>query len=311
MRALQEQDFDKMAARVVDRFMGGAKLADAATEEAMGGQLAPDQIERLVQTANTLAFLRLMEQQKAQAGAAGPDMTQEFDPIDPRQIMQQIVGQVDVPHMDAPAMPEGMDTSMDHAMPLPEEHAPPRDGDGDGKVDFDDDHDDDDNDGPFPKGEKQTAKEKADGKDKKKAPPKAPEKDEPKEAAFRDHRRRKLLGILEDQYKQAEWSFEDALADITRQLKIAYRAPELSLFEKDALALDNSELGIAVQNMVREARGWPALSFEDARAKHAALEDRHLVVETSVTQAFERLMKIATDAHKLRQGADYLRAQCD
>ena len=100
MRALQDNDFEQMATRVVDRFMSGSKLADAATDEAMGGQLTPDQIERMVQAANTMAFLRLMEQQKAQATGAGPDMTHEFDPIDTRQIMEQIMGQVPTPHAD-------------------------------------------------------------------------------------------------------------------------------------------------------------------------------------------------------------------
>lgn len=308
MRALQEQDFDKMASRVVDQFMSGAKLADAATQEAMGGQLAPDQIERLVQAANTLAFLRLMEQQKAQGAPAGPDMTQEFDPIDARQIMQQIVGQVPTPHDDS-MMPPHPEPDGDEG-PLPTEAPMPRDGDGDGKVDFDGDHDDDD-DGPFPKGEKQKAKEKDEGKSKKKAPPKSPGKDEPKEAAFRDHRRRKLLGILEDQYKQAEWSFEDALADLTRRMKVAHGAPILETFEKDALALDSSEIGIAVQNAVRASRGWSMLDPSLAQDKTAALADRHVVIETDVTRAFEHLVKVATDAHKLRQGADYLRSQCD
>ena len=92
MRAFREQDFDQMAERVVDRFMNGDKLADAATAEAMGGELNPDQIARLVQSANTMAFLRLMDQQKAQGGA---DMTHEFDPIDPRQVLQQIVQQTE------------------------------------------------------------------------------------------------------------------------------------------------------------------------------------------------------------------------
>jgi hypothetical protein len=317
MRALQEQDFDKMAARVVDRFMSGDKLADAATHEAMGGQLAPDQIERLVQAANTMAFLRLMEQQKAHAGAAGgsPDMTQEFDPIDPRQIMQQIVGQTDVPHMGAPEMPQGMDSGMgmspgmDHEMPLPNEQAPPRDGDGDGKTDDDGDHDDDDDDGPFPKGKAQKAKDKEKAKPKK-SEPKA-EKDTAKEAAFRSRRQRKLLDVLEDQYKQAEWAFEDALAGITRQLKVAHGAPTVDAFEKDALALDSSEIGVVVQNVVRASRGWSALDPDATLAKVASLTDRHVVIETNITRAFEQLVKIATDAHKLRQAADYLRVQCD
>ena len=38
MPALRAHDFDKAAARVVDKFLsGGVKLADAAAEEAMAG----------------------------------------------------------------------------------------------------------------------------------------------------------------------------------------------------------------------------------------------------------------------------------
>lgn len=324
MRALQEQDFDQMAARVVDRFMSGDKLADAATGEAMGGELNPDQIERLVETANTMAFLRLMEQQKAHAagGATGPDMTHEFDPIDARQVIQQITNNVDVPHMgggpemsggpEMNGMPPGPDPDM---APLPEEHgssaAPPfakkKDGDGDNKVDFDGDHDDDDNDGPFPKGKKQKDKDKEAPK---KDTAKPPKKDETKEAAFRARRQRKLADVLDDQYKQAEWVFEDELSRMSVMLKRAHGAPTLAAFEKDALALANDEIGLVVQNMVRESRGWPGLTPDDAREKHAAIADRHLVTETDVTRAFERLVKIATEAAKLQKGAAFLRSQC-
>ncbi len=311
MRALQDHDFEQMATRVVDRFMSGSKLADAATQEAMGGELAPDQIERMVQAANTMAFLRLMEQQKAQATGAAPDMTHEFDPIDTRQIVQQIMGQVPMPHagVDESAM---HDQSMDHAMPLPDEigaQPPKRDGDGDGKIDFDGDHDDDDDDGPFPKGEKQKAKDKEKAKDKK-SPPKAPEKDTAKEAAFRDRRRRKLADVFDDQYQQAEWAFEDEMVKLGQLLRRAHGAPSMLEFEKNALAIDGSEIGVVVLNMVREARGWPSVSMDDARAKHAALVDRHVVDDNETTRSYERLVKIASEAARLKQGAEFLRSQC-
>lgn len=305
MRALQDHDFEQMATRVVDRFMGGSKLADAATQEAMGGELSPDQIERLVQSSNTMAFLRLMEQQKAQTGAAGPDMTHEFDPIDTRHIIEQIMGQVPQPHMDAD--PSAMhDQSMDAAMPLPDER-PKRDGDGDGKTDDDEDGDDDDNDGPFPKGEKQKSKDK---KAPKKTPPKPPEKDVAKEAAFRDRRRLKLAGVFDDQYKQAEWAFEDEFAKLAQLLRRAHGAPDMATFEKNALAIDGSDVGVVVLNMVRANRGWPSVSVDDARAKHAAFLDRHIVDDNDTTRSYERLVKIATEAARLKQGAEWLRTQC-
>lgn len=321
MQAFREQDFDKMAERVVDQFMGGAKLADAATSEAMGGLLNPDQIARLVQAANTMAFLRLMDQQKAQGGA---DMTHEFDPIDARQIMQQIVGQTPEhsdfggqhgtgsPGMDPDAGPD--------AGPLPDEmgahHAPPQFGEGEAQQAMGNDEPkgppiDDDNDGPFPKGEKQKSKDDSDDtKKSKKKPAAKPEKDEPKEAAFRDRRMHKLADVLEDQYKQAEWAFEDVFSNLQRQLQRAHGAPSAETFEKDALALHGDAIGIVVLNMVKESQGLPMLEFADANAKTAALHDRHLVDETEANKLFATMVKIATEAARLKSGAEYARAQC-
>lgn len=317
MRAYREQDFDKMAERIVDRFMSGEKLADAAMGEAMEGQLNPDQIARLVQAANTMAFLRLMEQQKAQGV---PDMTHEFDPIDPRQVMQQMVHSVDVPHMDAPPEHAHAEPDGDEG-PLPDEmqHGPGADdqevhvhGD-DSEVHVHGDEDDnDDNDGPFPKGEKQKAKEKADKKDKpdKKDGPKEPKKDEAKEAAFRARRLRKFAEVLEDQYRQAEWAFEDVFANLQRQLNRAHGAPSMEAFEKDALALHGDEIGVAMLNMVRLERGMPAIEYDTAVTKTASLADRHLVEETEVTRLFEQMVKIATEASKLQRGAAHVRSLC-
>jgi hypothetical protein len=312
MRAYGEQDFDKMAERIVDRFMGGAKLADAAMGEAMQGQLNPDQIARLVQAANTMAFLRLMEQQKSQGV---PDMTHEFDPIDPREVMQQMVHSVDVPHMDAPqphAEPDGDEG------PLPDEmhHGPGGGDDQEVHVHGDESEvhvhgDEDDNDGPFPKGKKQKEKEKADKKDgPKKDGPKEPKKDEAKEAAFRERRLRKFAEVLEDQYRQAEWAFEDAFANLQRQLNRAHGAPTMEAFEKDALALHGDEIGVAMLNMVRLERGMPALEYDAALTKTAALADRHLVEETDVTRLFDQIVKIATEASKLQRGAAHVRSLC-
>jgi hypothetical protein len=322
MRAFREQDFDKMAERVVDRFMSGDKLADAATEEAMGGELNPDQIARLVQAANTQAFLRLMDQQKAQGGA---DMTHEFDPIDARQIVQQIVSGTGAPDMGGMGGQPHAEPDGDEG-PLPDEmgaqHMQHIDHPGDEPHDSmhvdhpgDEPHEsqhvppmDDDNDGPFPKGKKQKVED--DDKPKKKGPPKPPEKDRAKEAAFRSRRMHKLADILEDQYKQAEWAFEDTFSNLQMLLKRAHLAPTPAEFEKNALALHGHEIGIVVLNMVKQAQGLPAIEFEAAFEKTAALRDRHLVVETDSTRAFEALVKIAVEANRLRSGAVYARSQC-
>ena len=319
MRAFREQDFDQMAERVVDRFMNGDKLADAATHEAMDGSLNPDQIARLAQSANTMAFLRLMEHQKAQGGH---DMTNEFDPIDARQIIQQLIAQAQPMVQGHPSDPHdmgaagGMSPGHDgDTGPLPNEmnrHAlggdelpdPTPDADGGS----DDAGDDEDADGPFPKGKKQKAQE--DKGSKKKAPPFVAQKDEPKEAAFRERRLRKFASVLEDQYKQAEWAFEDSFANLGRQLDRAHGAPTMEAFEKDALSLHGHDVGFVVLNMVRGDRGLAPLEFEDARSKVAALADRHVVEENEALRIFDRLVKIAGDAARLQGGAIHVRTLC-
>lgn len=342
MRALREKDYDDMAGRVVDRFMRGeTKLADAAVAEAMHGQLNPDQIERLVQAANAMAFLRMMEERKSQGA---PDMTHEFDPVDTRSVMQQIIGQTPMGggHPDLGLLgsggeghpePHGMPPGMGHAEPheephddgpLPDEMAAHR-GDGSDQevhVHGDDSevhvHDDDsDSDGPFPKGEKQKAKDKgnkdkakADDKPEKKGPPKPSEKDEQKEAAFRQRRMRKLAETLEDQYRQAELSFDEGYEHLAREFKLASGAPRFDAFEKDAMALSDPEHSAIVLNLLRQDRGLEPIAVAAVQEKHAALADRHVSDDYPALRLFERLVKIASEADRVRRGAEYARSQC-
>lgn len=313
MRAYQEHDFEKMATRVVDRFMNGEKLADVAAAEAQQCQLNPDQIDRLAHSANTMAFLRLMEQQKAQGK---PDMTSEFDPIDARQILQLLMGQMGGAHPDAGAMPH-LEPDGDEG-PLPDEtHGGPVGFVGEGEAQLAMGNNqlknappiDDDNDGPFPKGQKQKAKDDGDKKPKK-APPSDAKKDEAKEAAFRARRMRKLADVLEDQLKQAELAFDDAFGALQTQLRRAHGAPSAAAFEKDALALHDSPAGRVVLAMVQESRGWPVTTPDEANVKTAALADRHLVDDTEANRTFAALVKIATEASRIKQGIEHVRGQC-
>lgn len=324
MRAYHERDYDDMAGRVVERFLRGeTKLADAAVQEAMSGQLNPDQIERLVQAANTMAFLRMMEARKAEGA---PDMTHEFDPVDTASVLQSIVGQTPFQHdMDLmeghggapPPVSSGSDELPDE---MSARRAPPSFGEGEAQG-MAGNHAPkaspiDDNDGPFPKGEKQKAKEDASsskdvGDDKpKKEPPKPAEKDEKKEAAIRHRRMRKLADVLDDQYLQAELAFEEGYQRLTRQFKLAHGAVQFDVFEKDAMSLDGSEHAALVLNLLREERGLPPVDATVTRAKHAELSDRHVVPDTEATRLFEHLVRIACEADRVKRGADHARALC-
>lgn len=297
MRPLSEQDFDKMATRVVDQFMGGRKLAEVAADEAAQAQLTPDQIERLVQAANTMAFLRLMEEQKAHAREGGPDMTREFDPIDAGAVIKSLLG--------AAAPGEGM-MEATPGVGL-DELSLDADNDDECEDDYEDSSEDDDNDGPFPKGDKQ--KQAEHGRNKRAAVA-AAVPDRLKVAAFADRRNRKLLGILEDQYRQAEWAFEDEFSKLATVLKRASNTPSLAAFEKDAMALHPDAAGTTVLNLVRGSRGMPALSLEYVQDKYASLADRHIVDDNEAVRLFDKLVKIANQASKLQTGVTYLREKC-
>jgi hypothetical protein len=320
MPALREHDFDKLATQVVDEFLAKrAKLADAAANVAMQNGLNPDQIERLTQSANTMAFLRMMEDTKAQGGQ---DLTQEFDPVDSRQVIRIVIDNTGVhveadPSVDvqptggAPGgdelpdemsalraqgspgempggMPEGMPggepPEMDAAGGAPSKKAPPFGKKN--KKDGDDDAEDDE------------------------TPKKSKKPESEKEAGQRMMRTRKLAGVLEDQRLQADIVFEDTYEKLAARFKRIYTAMPFEAFEKDALAEHGDEVGIQVLNILRTGRNMPALGMEEACSKVAALEDRHLTEESVELSLFGALVKTAREAKRLDHGIAVLRSQC-
>ncbi len=283
MPVLRDQDFDKMASDVVDQFLSGKmKLAQAAAKQASDARLNPDQIERLAQSANTMTFLRLMDRAK-QAGAG--ELTEEFDPIDSGQVIKIVIDSTGVHITPPPGMPVEHDEA-EHE--LPNEMAATR--------------------APVGEGEAMLAA----GKDEPKSPKKDDEEKEesPKEAQFRVLRMRKLAGILEDQYKQAELAFEDTSKLLTDRFRRAYQDVSFETFEKDALAECGDEVGIQVLNAIRAERRLPALDTQVAFEKSAALQDRHVSSETSELTLFETLVKIAREAAQLQRGVELVRARC-
>ena len=314
MPALREQDFDKLATQVVDEFLAKrAKLADAAANVAMQNGLNPDQIERLTQSANTMAFLRMMEDTKAQGGQ---DLTQEFDPVDSRQVIRIVIDNTGVhveadPSVDvqptggAPSgdelpdemsalraqggpeeipggMPEDMPPGMDATETPSPKKAPPF-----GKKDKKDGDDEDDE-----------------------APKKSKKPESAKEAGQRLMRTRKLAGVLEDQRLQADIIFDETYEKLAAQFKRLYSSMPFEAFEKDALAEHGDEFGIQVLNMLRTNRNLPPLDLEDAYSKVAALEDRHLTEDSVELRLFGELVKTAREAKRLDHGIAVLRSQC-
>lgn len=299
MRALREQDYDEMAGRVVDRFLGeNVKMADAAVEEAVNGQLNADQIERLVQAANTMAFLRMMEARKAEGER---DMTHEFEPLETRSVIKSIINAgpgLCQPESDEPAMPQGDGDDE----PLPDEMSERRRTQGPENVSGISDTPD----GPFPKGERQKAQERSDDK---KPPAKVQDKDARKEAMVRDNRLAKLASVFDDQLIAAEMAFDDGYGRLARLFKLAHGAPRFEDFEKDAISVEGDQHGLAVVNLMRRDRGLP-LRGPDAVEKAAQLRDRRIVDDTQPIREFRALVKISRQAARVRDGALHVRSLC-
>lgn len=304
MPVLCEQDFDKLATRVVDQFLEGkTKLADAAAEEALQSGLNPDQIERLVQSANTQTFLRMMDQRKKDGAG---DLMHEFDPIDSRQVIRIVIDRTGV-HIDGPH-----DHGDEEAVTSPEQDelpdemsamrgAPGAQGTAEGPES-----------GEIPEGlqgagTNEEAPEEDDEDEKK--PPKT-EKKEQKKAELRIMRMRKLASVLADEYQQHEWAFEENFDKLAARFRRAHVDLSFADFEKDALAEATDNVSIGVLNALRSTRGLEPLTFSSANEKTAALADHHITENSLELQLFEDLIKHAHESYKIQRGLEWVRAQC-
>jgi len=85
MRVLQRTDYENLAKEAVDQMIGSSiPLADSLVKISDSMGLTPDQIQALVQVANTLAHLDLFDR-KAE------DKIVEFDPADPSDVVKRVV----------------------------------------------------------------------------------------------------------------------------------------------------------------------------------------------------------------------------
>jgi hypothetical protein len=275
MPVLREQDFDKLANQVVEQFLAGkTKLADAVAKLASDNGLNPDQIERLVQAANTQTFLRMMDQRKKEGAA---DLMHEFDPVDSKQVIRIVIDGAGVhilpPKGDAPSL--GMEGPQD-SDELPDEMHEAHE-------------------------EAESEEEEEEEHEEEKKAPK-------KEATI--FRARKMAALLEDQRKQGEWAFEDTFAKLAMSFKRAYNPTKYEAFEKDAMVEYGDIVGVAILDMLRGQRHLPPLEKTAVFEKVAALKDHHISDDTEELRLFETLHKIATKTEQLERSLAYVREQC-
>lgn len=285
MPVYRDADFDKFSSEVVDRFLSGqSKLADAAAEMAMQHQMNPDQVQQLIQAANTLTFLRMMNQQKQQGS---PDLMQEFEPASPDDVLRVILQQ----HAPEASPQMGQPNPMEMQHELPDEMAQVRgDMDGDGDLDTPEEAEVE-KEVQEAGGTHEDAEEAAHGKRKeKKAPPNGkkepaekPEKKPSKEASIM--KLRKVASGLKDRRLQTEYHFEEVFDKLAHEFKRIY-GPSYDEFEKSAMA-EYGDAAVPVLNSIREQlRKGP---IESTNEKIASLKN-HISEETNELKMLEILL---------------------
>ena len=83
MANITRRDFEKMALDVVDEFLDGKDIEDSILGKARESLMNSDQIKRLVEMANTSAFLELFK------GKSGDDKMVEFKVADPESVIKK------------------------------------------------------------------------------------------------------------------------------------------------------------------------------------------------------------------------------
>jgi hypothetical protein len=316
MPLLKDKDFDKIAETIVNRYLNDkVKLADAAAEMAMQNNMNPDQVQRMIEAANTLTFLRLMDQAKAQQKG---DLTEEFEPIDHSQVMQSMLGpsaeggDLDgdgdfdtpeiaqceqdlmaqgVPHEEAEAPCHGKGESMQGGLAdgMADEEFDP-DQLEEGATDEAEEHTED------PEQAKEIAKDHLakDPKYYKK------QKKNKKEAAILG--RRKLAESLKSERLALDYDFDDGVNSIAREFKKVY-APSFTLFEKDAMA-EYGPNSLPVLNAIRQKLGMPERTKFDAGTVKIAtvnglIEQARIVDDTPTLKKMGSVMELVAKAIKL------------
>lgn len=269
MRVLQAEDFEKMARTIVDDYLEKeVPLAEglAKTSEDLG--LNPDQIQNLVQLANTLAHLTLFENKD------DGDKVVEFSPADPDDVMKKIYKENPVPESDGcgsyeEAMPP-TDKATDFFGDFPDltgklrEALNPNAEDGD------------------------VSSEPGDGAS-------------PHRRSMMIIKIRKVASELKDRELAAAIEYREELDKLAAEFAHLY-GPNYTNFEKDALAL-RGELAIPALTDIRACLRIPGDTF----VREGLDKKGHVVdVQTKELQSLDKLIKLGEDHRDYAQAHELL-----
>lgn len=267
MRVLHAEDFKKIARIIVaDYIEREVPLAEglAKTSEDLG--LNPDQIQNLVQLANTLAHLTLFENKN------DGDKVVEFSPADPDSVMKEIYKEKPVPESDnyeCEEMASPTDKSTDFFGDFPDLTNKLRDAltpsTADGEV----------------------SNEPADGAS-------------PRRGSMMIIKIRKVAAELKDRELASAFEYREELDKLASEFAKLY-GPNLREFEKDALVF-RGNAAIPVLTDIRTCLRIPEPVENVAFEKQAVVVD----TQTKEMQSLDKLIKLAKDHDDYAQAHQFL-----
>lgn len=286
MPAYDENALNKMAERAVDNFIAqNAALDDATAQEAQQNNLNPDQVKRLVEAANTQAFLKLMDQQKSQGAS---DLTQEFSPVDASRVIKIVIDSSGA-HVESDSGDASCDSGMQDTNQIPDEMSAIRNPQEAVPQAIED--------APTDKTDKTT---KVDKTDKVKSTKKDKNK---KEAEFiQEKNTRRKIAALEDERHRVSYQFDDLLNGIVLKLKIAQAKNANHVFD-DMLSdtdLTSCKEAFVVLNTINKRLKLPEITEDQYNKKLDKLAS-HFPDNNEYQKLFNEIVVLVKHANKVEK----------
>lgn len=271
MRVLRAEDFEKMAREVVDGYLNQSVPLDSGlAKAAMDGGLNPDQIQNLVQLANSIAHLTLFD------GKNDGDKIVKFNPADPDEVLKKVY-QDDIPECggddegeDAVPGAPSMDDTTDFFGDFPDLSKKIREltGQGSAPLSVDDDSED----------------------------------SAPARKSVVIIKIRKVAEELKDREIASAFEYQEELDKLASEFAKLY-GPSYDDFEKNALAIRGDKaipVLCDVRSCLRMAPMQTAVLEKNARVVDA---------DTPLMASLDTLIKLSTTHQESRQAYDYLKAK--
>lgn len=276
MPTFTRHDIENMGFKVAEQFRNGVSLHNAATKVAKDNQMNPEQIKRLVEAANTTAFLNEFK------GKSGNQRMVEFDVADPDKVIDEALGDSSASSVSPHKSPSiSITISVDPDSSL-------HDSVVDENISLPD----------IGGGESKTASYLGMG---------LGINSEPKETPMDVHKVAQVKESLLTKVADCNYRASDLADEIYANYKGIYGGEKYAQFEMDAFSLYGNSAIPALQ-MVRNRLGMDKIARTLSPQQEFFLSDRHVVGSGNTTNLTKlaKILDLVGEYTKLSAAVDYL-----